>query len=386
MKNRYEHFNSGRVNFFLLMTITVIVCAAVLKITSSIIVPFMLSLLLAIVFIPLVKYLAKYNVPRIVSVILVLIILMGGLFFMAVVLYSSGRTLLTLYPKYEARLTEIYIMVSRFFELPYDDTLSFFDNIWGQVGIRSRVRVLTLSFSNAFFLFMRDAFLVAIFMVFLLFEASFFREKLDRAFEGSRAEQIIKISSDLMTQVTRYLSIKFIISVINGLLAGIGLWIIGVEFAVVWGVVQFVLNFIPTIGSIAVGLMATAFALVQFWPAPGPIIATALVMLVVNLVCGYILDPKITGDRLGFSPLVILVSLMLWGYIWGFIGLIIAVPMMAIIKIVCENIPMLEPISILLGSHKVISVSKSEESGESIVKTNSDQPDSPEDKHEKSEQ
>jgi predicted PurR-regulated permease PerM len=194
--------------------------------------------------------------------------------------------------------------------------------------------------------------MVALFMVFLLFEAAFFREKLDKAFEGERAGQIKKISSDLMTQVTRYLSIKFIISVITGLVVGIGLRIVGVEFAVVWGIVQFILNFIPTIGSIAIGVVITFFSLIQFWPEPAPVIATGLIMLGTNMILGTILEPKIMGDNLGLSPLVVLVSLMIWGWLWGFVGFILAVPMTVIVKIVCENIPMLEPISILLGSHK----------------------------------
>jgi len=140
---------------------------------------------------------------------------------------------------------------------------------------------------------------------------------------------------------------------------GIGLMIIGVEFAVVWGVVQFVANFIPNFGSIAVGVAATAFSLIQFWPNPAPVVATALLILAMNIVLSYFVDPKITGDNLGISPLVILLSLLIWGWIWGFTGLIIAVPMMAIIKIVCENIPVLEPISILLGSHKAVKAAKS---------------------------
>ena len=190
-------------------------------------------------------------------------------------------------------------------------------------------------------------------MIFLLFEAVFLRTKLDKAFEG-RAERIRKISSSVITQVTNYLSIMFFVSILNGAMAGVGLWIIGVEFAAVWGVIQFVLNFIPNIGSIVAGLGATAFALIQFWPQPGPIVATALIMLGVNIFCGFIVMPKAMGDSLGLSPLVVLISLMIWGWLWGFVGMILAVPMMAIIKITCENIPVLEPISTLMSSRKAV--------------------------------
>ena len=352
MKDRFQHFNSGRANFFMVAIIVLILFGAVLKITSSVVLPFTLALLLAVVTSPLVLILAKFHIPRGIAVFLIVFLLVGILASVGMVLYSSSRVLFTLYPKYQARLTEIYIMVARLFELPYDEHFSLFDNLWGQISVRSQVRLITISVSNALLRFLGNAFMVVLFMIFLLFEAAFLGEKLDSAFEGERAEKIRKITSDVMRQITRYLSIKFIISVINGLVIGIGFKIIGLEFAVVWGVIQFVMNFIPNIGSIAFGLAATAFSVVQFWPDPTPIIAVGLVTLGTNLILGSFIDPHVMGDRLGLSPLVVLVSLLIWGFIWGFVGLILAVPMMAIIKIVCENFPILEPISILLGSRK----------------------------------
>jgi len=362
--DRLQGFNSGRANFFLLMVITVVVFGAVLKITSPVVLPFTISMLLAIVTSPAVKFLEKFHIPRIVSVFLVLFLLIGALVFIIVVLYSSGRTIISLYPRYEARITEIYIWVARIFELPYDEHLSIFDNLWGQIGVRNRVRIMTLSFSNTFLVFLRDAFMVSLFMVFLLLEAVFFREKLDKAFEGTRAQQIKKISSDLIKQVTHYLSIKFIISLVTGVLVGIGLRIVGLEFAVIWGVIQFIMNFIPNIGSIAAGVGATSFALIQFWPDPAPVVAVGLIMLGLNMIIGSIMEPKIMGDNLGLSPLVVLVALLAWGWLWGFTGLILAVPMMVIIKIVCENIPVLEPVSILLGSRKAVMAAKSRDGKE----------------------
>jgi len=352
---RSQNFNSARVIAFLLAVIAIIIFFAVLKVTSSVVLPFTVSLLLAIVTLPLVNFLSKFHIPRIVSVLLVFLLLIGSLFLIGMVLYSSGRAIIALYPKYEARLTEIYIRAGRLFNLPYDDQLSIIENLWGQLDIRARATNLTISFSNSFLTFLASAFLVAIFTIFLLLEGAFFREKLDRAFKGTRAVQIKNISSDIMVQISHYLSIKFFISVINAILIGLCLKIIGLEFAMIWGVFQFIANFIPSIGSIAVGLAATVFSAIQFWPDPAPVAAVGLVMLVINIVFGFILEPKIMGDRLGLSPLVVLVSLLIWGWIWGFTGLILAVPMMAIIRIICKNIRVLEPISILLGSPKASS-------------------------------
>jgi len=349
---RSENFNFGKVTASLLAVITIVIFCAVLKVTSSVVLPFTVSLLLAIVTMPLVKFLSGFHLPRVVSVLLIFLLFIGCLFFMGMILYSSGRAIITLYPKYEERLTEIYIWAARLFELPYDEHLSIIENLWGQLGIRTHARNLTISFSNSFLSFLVSAFLVAIFMTFLLLEAAFFREKLDRAFKGPRVVQIRTIISDIMIQVAHYLSIKFFFSVINAALIGICLKIIGLEFAVIWGVLQFIANFIPSIGSIAVGLAATVFSAIQFWPDPTPTAAVGLVMLGINIICGFVLEPKIMGDRLGLSPLVVLISLLAWGWIWGFVGLILAVPMMAIIKIICKNIPALVPISVLLGSHK----------------------------------
>jgi len=126
----------------------------------------------------------------------------------------------------------------------------------------------------------------------------------------------------------------------------------------VWGVIQFLLNFIPTLGSIISGLAICLFSLLQFWPEPGPVIVVILFVLITNIVLGNVLDPKIIGDNVGISPLAVLVSLVVWGWIWGFTGMVLAVPMMVIIRIICENFTFLEPISILLGSRKAVRAKK----------------------------
>jgi predicted PurR-regulated permease PerM len=240
------------------------------------------------------------------------------------------------------------------------------ENLWGQLGVRSRVRYLTFSLSNSFIGFIRDAVMVALFMFFFLLESGYIREKLDLAFEDKYSDRIKRISANLIRQVTRYLCAKFLISLVTGVVVAIGLGLTGLEFAVVWGIIQFILNFIPNIGSIAAGVGVGVFALLQFWPEPTPVVLVVLVMLGANMIIGNILEPKIIGDNTGLSPLVVLISLVVWGWLWGFAGMILGVPMMVIIKIVCENIPVLEPVSILLGSRKAVLIRQAEEAAEKI--------------------
>jgi predicted PurR-regulated permease PerM len=370
MKDRFRTFNSGRANFFLVAFITCILAGAALKMTVSLVLPLTLSILLAFVLNPIVKFMEKLHISRFIAIFLTILFIIIGFCVIAVVLFTSGRTILTLYPKYENRLTEIYIAVADFFEFSYDEHLSFFENLWAQLGIRSRIRLITLSLSNDFIIFLKDAVMVVLFVVFLLFESVYFMVKLDVAFDGKRSVQIKKISSDVIRQVSRYLTAKFFISLATGIVVAIGLGCVGLEFAAVWGVIQFILNFIPNIGSIAAGVGASVFALIQFWPEPVPIVITALIMLGVNMIIGNVLEPKIIGDNLGLSPLIVLMSLMLWGWLWGFAGMVLAVPMTVIIKIICENIAFLEPVSILLGSRREIMIKKEETAREEAMDLN----------------
>jgi predicted PurR-regulated permease PerM len=345
----------------------VILGVAVLKLTSSVLLPLTIAILLAFVLEPVVRFLGKYHIPRITSILLSSALIVIGLYSMGLALFSSGRTILSSYPKYEDRLTEIYVGIARFFELSYDEHLSFLENLWNQLGIRTRVRIITLSLSNDFIIFLKDALMVVLFVFFLLTEASFFRDKVFLAFEGKRSGQIYKISHDVVHEVTRYLSIKFLISLATGAVVAGLLKIAGLEFPLVWGMIQFILNFIPSIGSIAAGVGASVFALLQFWPLPQPVIAVALSMLGTNMIIGNVLEPKIMGDNLGLSPIVVLVSLVIWGWIWGFAGMILAVPMTVIIRIVCENIPSLEPVSILLASQRSLAARKARAAQEAAL-------------------
>ncbi|MDR2494778.1 MAG: AI-2E family transporter [Spirochaetaceae bacterium] len=360
MKQTAYTFKSSKGTFILVAFIACVLGGGVLKLTASVILPFTIAVFLAFVINPMVIFLEKLHINRIFSIILVVFMIIAGLYLVGMALFASGRAILGLYPKYETRLTEIYLWLSDFMELPYDEHLSFFENVWAQLGVRAQIMQFTFSFSNAFIEFLKDAMMMTLFMVFLLIEAAHVMEKIEVAFARKWAEPIKKIGADVARQVSRYLSAKFFISLATGVFVTLGLTVVGLEFAVVWGIIQFILNFIPNIGSIAVGAGAALFSILQFWPNPGPVIAVCAIMVVTNFVIGNVVEPKIMGDNLGLSPLVILISLVCWGWVWGFVGMILAVPMMVIIKIFCENVPFLEPLSILLGSRKAALAKKAE--------------------------
>jgi len=337
-----------------------ILAIAVLKLAASVILPFTIAALLAFIMYPLVKVLDKLRWPRFLSIFFVVIIIVAGLFVFGIVLFSSGRMIIAQYPQYEERFNVIFEWAVQFFELSIDKDLTFWENLWGQTVIRTLLMDSVISLSNNFLNFLSNAVLVVLFLVFFLAEASYIKEKLEIAFEN-RSDRISRMGHDLMSQVTRYLSAKFLFSLANGIIYAVSFYFIGLEFAIVWGVFQFLMNFIPTLGSIVAGVIISLFALIQFWPEPGPVIIIVSIILGVNLILSNFLDPKLVGEHVGISPLMVLVSLSLWGYIWGFAGMVLAVPMTVIIKIVCENIPVLEPVSILIGSRKSVRAKKAEQ-------------------------
>ena len=355
----------------MMVFICVIIAGTVLKLAASVVLPIVIAFLLAFAMYPLIIWLEKFKMPRSLSILLVVLIIGIGFFVLGIALYNSAGSIVSSFPRYEHRLTEIYIWIANLLELPNDESLSFWENLWGQLGIRSWVLSFTLSSFNFLISFISNAVMVIFFTLFILLEASFFKEKLEAAFEG-RSKQIDKMGKDLMSQVTRYLTAKFLISLATGTLIAFGLWLIKVEFAIIWGIIAFVFNFIPTFGSIVAGVATSVFALAQFWPDPVPVILTVVLILGVNMIIGNIIDPKVIGDHVGLSAIVVLVSLTIWGYIWGFAGMILSVPMTVIIKIICENIPIMEPVSILLGSRRAVKAKSFEgdEEEESIGETN----------------
>jgi predicted PurR-regulated permease PerM len=151
-----------------------------------------------------------------------------------------------------------------------------------------------------------------------------------------RELKLRKTFKDITEQVQRYIVTKFLISLSVGILVGFILWLFKIEFFIIWAFFALLLNFIPNVGSVFAVIMPSLMALVQY-ESFGYAALVAAVIIVVQNIIGNIIEPKIFGDRLGLNPLVILLSLLIWGYIWGIVGMFLAVPLTAIAKIILSN-------------------------------------------------
>lgn len=192
-----------------------------------------------------------------------------------------------------------------------------------------------------------SAVLVLLIMYFMLSEATVFPEKVQAVFRrGSLSTGRL---AKFVKEVQAYLGIKTLVSLATGVLLGLWCWFMDVDFPLLLGLIAFVLNYVPTIGSAIASVPAIMLALVQL--GPGPAVLVALGYLGVNLVFGNIIEPNLMGRRLGLSTLVVLLSLLFWGWLWGPIGALLSVPLTMVVKIWLENTEDLRWMAVMLDKN-----------------------------------
>ena len=205
-----------------------------------------------------------------------------------------------------------------------------------------------------FMSFLSGFLLVFIFVFFLLNEAEKTALKLQKVMDNETYKSIVKNTRTISKKISRYLGIKTIMSFITAVLVWILLKISNMENPITWAFFTFAFNFIPNIGSIAITVLITLMSVIQFYPLwDSPLIIGLLVGLI-QIGIGIILDPKLQGDQLDLSPVLILISLAFWNYIWGIVGMFLAVPMLEVLRITCNNIQGLQPIAVFISSGKRI--------------------------------
>jgi predicted PurR-regulated permease PerM len=199
---------------------------------------------------------------------------------------------------------------------------------------------------NSFGGVLTNAFLIFLTVVFILFETASFAVKLNAVMDDPK-DTLARVGN-VTDNIKRYLAIKTMTSLLTGGVIGISLTVLGVENAVLWALLAFMLNYVPNIGSIIAAVPAVLFALVQL--GVGGALATAAIFLVVNIVIGSVLEPRFMGRGLGLSTLVVFVSLVFWGWVLGPVGMFLSVPLTMTVKIALGAREDTRWIAVFLGS------------------------------------
>ena len=326
--------------------VAVFVLGVVLKTAKSVFFPFFLALLIYFILSPVLEFLnRKLKLSKTVALVLVLLVTFVALYFMGAILFSSGVTLAEEIPTYGSRFERLLDSVQQGLNLPKTklDPVT-----WIKALDIEKVGGFVLSSLGTFFSFVSNIFLILIFLIFMLAGRGRINAKIESAFPPHRSRKVVEILVHIEREVEKYLALKTLICVGSGLVAWIIMAAFGLDFAALFGVVTFLLNYIPNIGSFIAKMFPFIIGLLQFdngWTA----IWMLVLLTITDGVIGMILEPRLMGKRLGLSPLAILVALFSWGWLWGIPGMILAVPILAVMKIIAGNFPSLRLVEALLS-------------------------------------
>ncbi len=330
---------------FLLLTAAFIIVVAGMRAAAAILEPFLLSLFIAVLCSPFLAALNRRGVPNGISILLIMgVIVLAGLA-VGMVVGSSIQGFRDDIPEYQARLQGITGQVlQRLNQLG----LGIEPSQWRESFNPGAALALAGNTLSSFGNVMANAFLILLMVIFILAEEVGMADKIRyaNADPGKALAAIERFSKS----VNQYMAIKMVLSLLTGTVLMIWLLILGVDYAVLWGLLAFLLNFVPTLGSILAAIPAVLLALVQL--GTGSALLTALGYIVVNVGVGNIMEPRLMGRGLNLSALVVFLSLVFWGWVLGPVGMLLSVPLTMTVKIALESVDDTRWIGVMLGSGK----------------------------------
>ncbi|ASQ28845.1 AI-2E family transporter [Borrelia miyamotoi] len=344
---------TDRIQFFKFQSIFyvmafIVMLIAILKIAQAIFKPLAIAVVLGFLVYPIYTFLKKLRIPRVLIVFIIFFFLFSFSYLVFNFVYYSVTVLIKQLPYYQKQL--IFIMIDILNKYNLDSA------IISSIDFSKYIYPFLTRISNEIIGFASSLVVLFLLLYFLLSEIHIFDIKVKNAFKQSIAIIFIEALDTINNQISKYLGIKVFVSCFTGFLVFIGLALFGQDFPLVWSVLTFVFNFIPSIGSILAVFFIMIAALVQFYPNLDLVLYIFIYNTSIQMLIGNILEPKMQGHRLDLSPFLLLCFLFFWGWLWGVVGLLIAYPFTVIIKVIVDNISCLKPFSVFLSGSKVLSV------------------------------
>lgn len=288
-----------------------------------------------------IRIIDKY-VPNWIKNVFLTVVIFSMIYFLGSIISSNITRMIGKYDVYQHNFTSLMYKANDTFGIEFDVFLKNTDvrKLLGDL-IQPILTVLTSMVGNVI--------LVLIYMLFLFLEETNFNSKLRLVFSAEHHHRNVSgILRELEYSISDYLGVKTFVSFITAALSAIALTIIGVDAPVFWGLIIFLLNYIPTVGSLIATLFPVAFCLLQF-PEITPAILTLVIVGAIQIVMGNIVEPKLVGNSMNLSALVTILALSLWGVIWGITGMILSVPITVIMVIIFSKFDHTRSIAIMLS-------------------------------------
>ena len=330
----------------LMILAAIVVVIYGMQMAKVVLVPFLIAVFLALITVRPMLWLQKHRVPAILAALLIVTMIMLILAMLGMILGTSIGDFTAALPGYQARLDRIVDGVVTFIAKYFQNGESaeslgdMVDPGWAMGFAASILNSLKDVLTNTFLIFFT--------MIFILLEASSIQTKVEAAF--GRSKTSLERPRLFLNNLGRYLGIKTIVSFATGLCAGILTWSVGVDFPLLWAMLTFLLNYVPTIGSIIAAVPAVLLALVQL--GPGEAGAIAIGFAAINVVFGNFVEPRLMGYGVGISPLIVFVGLVFWGWVFGPVGMLLSVPLTMTLKLALESKESTRWVAILLGSER----------------------------------
>jgi len=338
-----ERQDAGRRALILVAALVIVIAG--LKASSAIVVPVLASAMIAVLCIPAVNRLKSWKLPEWASVAIVFAGVLVGLVGLSLLVgdaVADFRAELSdadssLNTALQERKAELFDVAPAAFQSYVRDAQDVFDVERFLDTVATAAGALADLLSNTFF--------VLLTVVFILGEAAGFPRKLRVALIGTSG--VAERYAGVVGSVREYIRIKAYVSLATGALAALLVGMADVRYAVLWGLAAFVLNFVPNIGSMIAAIPAVLLAYIEWgWQRA---LVVAIGYFVINTVVGNVIEPRMLGRKLGLSSLVVWLSLVFWGWVWGPVGMLLSVPLTMIVKIFLEHSEDLRWIAVLLG-------------------------------------
>jgi AI-2 transport protein TqsA len=334
------HSRQGTQFLFVIAALVIIVWGFTLA--QSVIVLFLVSAFLAVLGAPQVLWLQRKRVPSVLAALLVIGEIVAVLLIAGVLVGASLSGFTDSLPAYQERLQ---VQVQSFKTLLASNGTANIDKIFTDYVNPSALMRLTATLLSGLGTALSNIFLILLIVTFILLEAPTFPAKLKAAF-GSRLLGV-RPFMQFVDDINHYVVVKTGFSVGTGVLTGVWLAILGVDFPVLWGFLSFLLNYVPSIGVVIAVVPPVLLALIQYgW---GRALLVVIGYLAVNIVVGNIMEPRIVGRGVGLSTLVVFLSLILWGSIFGLVGMVLCVPITMTLKFALETNEQTRWFAVLLG-------------------------------------
>ncbi|APQ15534.1 AI-2E family transporter [Borreliella garinii] len=345
--NTNQGLRPWRVESVFYFIVIVLIFIGAFKIAEAVFKPLAISIVLGFLVYPVYTFLARFKVPKFLIVFIIFFLLFSFSYLIFSFVYYSVTVLMRQLPYYQNQLA--FIM---------KDVLSRYkvdSSVINDINFSGYIYPFLTRASNEIIGFTSSLVVVFLLLYFLLSEIHVFGMKLDKAFKKRVSTRFIGALDTINNQIGKYLGIKILMSCLTGILVFIGLTLFGQDFPLVWAVLTFVFNFIPSIGSILAVFFIVITSLIQFYPNLNIVLYIFIYNTSVQMLIGNILEPKMQGKRLDISPFLLLCFLFFWGWLWGIVGLLIAYPFTVIVKVIVDNVSWLKSFSVFLGGSEILS-------------------------------